>query len=133
MSHYPYLIVGGGMAAAAAVQGIREIDPSSTIGVIGREHHPPYQRPPLSKALWKGKSQERIWIATESQGTDFHLGRMAQALDQDGAGGGSQLGAQKQPLDSELLLCIVERRPHRRHGNLMARQEGTQHMALDQV
>ncbi len=32
MSHYPYLIVGGGMAAAAAVQGIREIDPTGAIG-----------------------------------------------------------------------------------------------------
>jgi len=27
MQHYPYLIVGGGMTAAAAAQGIREIDP----------------------------------------------------------------------------------------------------------
>ncbi len=81
MSHYPYLIVGGGMAAAAAVQGIREIDPTGAIGVIGREHHPPYQRPPLSKALWKGKSLERIWIAIEGQGADLHPGRTAQALD----------------------------------------------------
>jgi 3-phenylpropionate/trans-cinnamate dioxygenase ferredoxin reductase component len=81
MSHYPYLIVGGGMAAAAAVRGIREIDPTGTIGVIGREHHPPYQRPPLSKALWKGKSLERIWIARESQGADLHPGRTAQVLD----------------------------------------------------
>jgi 3-phenylpropionate/trans-cinnamate dioxygenase ferredoxin reductase component len=81
MSHYPYLIIGGGMTAAAAIHGIREVDPTGAIGLIGSEPHTPYQRPPLSKALWKGKSQERIWIATESQGTDFHLGRMAQALD----------------------------------------------------
>ena len=49
MSHYPYLIIGGGMTAAAAVQGIREVDPTGAIGVIGLEPHPPYQRPLLSK------------------------------------------------------------------------------------
>jgi 3-phenylpropionate/trans-cinnamate dioxygenase ferredoxin reductase subunit len=81
MSHYPYLIIGGGMTAAAAIQGIREVDPTGAIGLIGGEPHPPYQRPPLSKALWKGEAQERVWIAVESEGADFHLGRMAQALD----------------------------------------------------
>jgi NADPH-dependent 2,4-dienoyl-CoA reductase/sulfur reductase-like enzyme len=81
MSHYPYLIIGGGMTAAAAIHGIREVDPAGAIGLIGGEPHLPYQRPPLSKVLWKGESQERVWIATESEGTEFHLGRMAQALD----------------------------------------------------
>ena len=81
MSHYPYLIIGGGMTAAAVIQGIREVDPTGAIGLIGGEPHPPYQRPPLSKALWKGEAQERVWIAMESEGADFHLGRMAQALD----------------------------------------------------
>jgi NADPH-dependent 2,4-dienoyl-CoA reductase/sulfur reductase-like enzyme len=81
MSHYPYLIIGGGMTAAAAIQGIREIDPTGAIGLIGGEPHLPYQRPPLSKALWKGKPLERVWIPMESQGTDLHLGRTAQALD----------------------------------------------------
>jgi 3-phenylpropionate/trans-cinnamate dioxygenase ferredoxin reductase component len=81
MSHYDYLIIGGGMTAAAAIQGIHEVDPKGAIGLIGGEPHPPYQRPPLSKALWKGKPLERVWIAMESQGTDLHLGRTAQALD----------------------------------------------------
>jgi NAD(P)H-nitrite reductase large subunit len=81
MSHYPYLIIGGGMTAAGAIQGIREVDPRGAIGLIGGEPYLPYQRPPLSKALWKGKPLERVWIAMESAGTDFHLGRMAQALD----------------------------------------------------
>ncbi len=81
MSHYAYLIIGGGMTAAAAIQGIREVDARGAIGVIGDEPYRPYQRPPLSKALWKGSSQESVWIALESVGTDFHLGRTAQALD----------------------------------------------------
>jgi hypothetical protein len=41
MPHYPYLIIGGGLDAAAAVQGIREVDPTGAIGLIGREQHRP--------------------------------------------------------------------------------------------
>jgi hypothetical protein len=33
MAHYPYLIIGGGMTAAAAIHGIREIDPTGAIVV----------------------------------------------------------------------------------------------------
>ena len=50
-----YLIVGGGAAAASAIDGIREHDPSGSIRVLSRDNHPPYQRPPLSKGLWFGK------------------------------------------------------------------------------
>jgi 3-phenylpropionate/trans-cinnamate dioxygenase ferredoxin reductase component len=81
MPHYHYLIVGGGMTAAAAIQGIREVDPSGAIGVIGREQHRPYQRPPLSKALWKDASPDSVWIEAAGQGVDLVLGRTAQVLD----------------------------------------------------
>jgi 3-phenylpropionate/trans-cinnamate dioxygenase ferredoxin reductase component len=81
MPNYTYLIVGGGMTAAAAVQGIREVDPSGSIGLISAEGHPPYDRPPLSKGLWKGKPLESIWRHTESQGVTLHLGRAVRHLD----------------------------------------------------
>jgi NADPH-dependent 2,4-dienoyl-CoA reductase/sulfur reductase-like enzyme len=81
MTHYPYLIIGGGMAAGAAIKGIRERDPSGAIGVIGSEQHPPYQRPPLSKGLWKGKPLEKVWIDTGGRGVELMLGRSAQTLD----------------------------------------------------
>ena len=32
MAHYPYLIVGGGMTADAAVRGIRELDAGAPSG-----------------------------------------------------------------------------------------------------
>ena len=54
MPHYTYLIVGGGMTGDAAINGIREVDDSGSIGLIGTELPPPYNRPPLSKGLWKG-------------------------------------------------------------------------------
>ncbi|MGH8601483.1 MAG: hypothetical protein ACREXR_01485, partial [Gammaproteobacteria bacterium] len=55
MPNYTYLIVGGGMTTDAAVHGIREVDPNGSIGLVSTETHPPYNRPPLSKGLWKGK------------------------------------------------------------------------------
>jgi 3-phenylpropionate/trans-cinnamate dioxygenase ferredoxin reductase subunit len=81
MSHYTYLIVGGGMTADAAVRGIRELDPNSSIGLVGAEADPPYARPPLSKALWKGEPFESVWRKTSELGVDLHLGRRAITLD----------------------------------------------------
>jgi len=84
MPHYPYLIVGGGMTGDAAVRGIRERDAKGAIGLIGAESDPPYARPPLSKALWKGQPIESVWRKTSDLGVDLHLGRRATALDLGG-------------------------------------------------
>ncbi len=81
MPHHPYLIIGGGMAADAAIGGIRERDPSCAIGLIGADPHPPYNRPPLSKALWKGKPLDSVWRRTNRTGVDMDLGRTATVLD----------------------------------------------------
>jgi 3-phenylpropionate/trans-cinnamate dioxygenase ferredoxin reductase subunit len=81
MPRYPYLIIGGGMTADAAVRGIRELDPTSPIGLIGAETDPPYARPPLSKALWKGEPLESVWRKTGEAGVELHLGRRVTTLD----------------------------------------------------
>lgn len=77
MPVYRYLIIGGGMTADAAIKGIRQIDSSGSIGVIGREKHKPYKRPPLSKALWKGEPLESVWLQTEPRNVTFHLAKTA--------------------------------------------------------
>ena len=60
---YAYIIVGGGLAGASAVEGIRERDKKGTILLVGSEKHLPYDRPPLSKKLWFGKKKvEDIFI-----------------------------------------------------------------------
>src|SRR5258708_8814750 len=69
------------MTAAAAVQSIREVDASGSIGLISAEPHPPYNRPPLSKALWKGEPESSIWRGTEAAGAKLHLDRRANGLD----------------------------------------------------
>lgn len=81
MPAYTYLIIGAGMTADAAVQGIREVDPVGTIGVVGAEAYPPYARPPLSKKLWFGKAEETIWRGTEKLGITLHAGRRVVRLD----------------------------------------------------
>jgi len=81
MNRYPYLVVGGGMTADAAVRGIRELDTERPIGLIGAEPDPPYARPPLSKGLWKGEPLEGIWRGTEQAGVELHLGRRVTAID----------------------------------------------------
>ena len=81
MAHYKYLIVGGGMASAAAVKGIREVDVEGSIGIFGSEGDPPYKRPPLTKGLWKGDPEESIWYGTVGSRADLHLGRAIRELD----------------------------------------------------
>jgi 3-phenylpropionate/trans-cinnamate dioxygenase ferredoxin reductase component len=78
-----HLIVGGGMTADAACKGIRGFDPDSAVTVVGEEPDPPYARPPLSKALWKGAEETTIWRGTGDLDVELRLGRTIVALDLD--------------------------------------------------
>ena len=81
MSLYKYLIIGGGMTADAAVGGIRELDQQGSIAIISEEDVPPYNRPPLSKGLWKGKPLEKIWRKAAAASAEIILGTKAVSLD----------------------------------------------------
>ena len=79
-----YLIVGGGLTGDAACRGILEIDPDpGAILLVSAEFHPPYARPPLSKALWKGTAESTIWRLTANLGIHERLGRRIVRLDLD--------------------------------------------------
>lgn len=84
-----YVIVGGGLAGASAVEGIRERDAKGSILLIGDEKHLPYNRPPLSKQLWFGKTRvEDIFVHDqnyyEQQGVTVLSGVRAVQLDPEG-------------------------------------------------
>ena len=81
MDRRKYVIIGGGLAADAAIRGIREVDGSGSILVMSDEKDPPYDRPPLSKALWKGAAVDAIWRHTELTGAELRLRSGAVALD----------------------------------------------------
>ena len=81
MTRYDYLIVGGGMTADAAAHGIRKHDAKGSIGIVGSDRHAPYNRPPLTKGLWKGEPPESIERNTEETDAELILGRRIASLD----------------------------------------------------
>ena len=83
MNSTRYLIVGGGMTGDAAVKGIRDRDADGSILLVGAEPHPPYARPPLTKGLWAGKDEAKIWRGTQDAGAGLRLGRRIVSLDLD--------------------------------------------------
>lgn len=81
MEPFKYLIIGGGMTAAAAALGIREVDAEGSIAVLGDEPYRPYDRPDLSKKLWLGKSEDKIWRKLPTENLTLLLGVAARAID----------------------------------------------------
>jgi 3-phenylpropionate/trans-cinnamate dioxygenase ferredoxin reductase component len=51
-----FLIVGGGMAGAHCASALRGNGADGNVALVGREPHPPYERPPLSKEYMRGES-----------------------------------------------------------------------------
>lgn len=83
MEQFDYLIIGGGMTAAAAANGIREVDDEGSIAVVSAEERRPYDRPPLTKALWTGKATtDDIWRDVPG-GVTYFEGRQVAALDRE--------------------------------------------------
>jgi 3-phenylpropionate/trans-cinnamate dioxygenase ferredoxin reductase subunit len=81
MVDFNYLIVGGGMTTASAVMGIRNQDSQGTIGMVSAEKHAPYNRPPLTKGLWKGKSVGKIFRPLADKGVEVILGQRITRID----------------------------------------------------
>lgn len=81
MKKYKYIIIGGGMTADSALKGIREIDSSCEIAIFSNENVRPYNRPPLTKDLWKGKELDKIFRGSENLKADLLLGINISAVD----------------------------------------------------
>ena len=80
------VIVGTGHGGAQAAIALRQQGHEGSILMIGRDHHAPYERPPLSKEYLAGdKSCERIMIRPEKfwadKGIDLRLGSGVSAID----------------------------------------------------
>lgn len=65
---FDYVIIGGGLAASAAVDGIREVDEDGTIVVLADEADPPYHRPPLSKEYMQAPDAPRDLLYVKPSG-----------------------------------------------------------------
>ena len=65
--NYDVLIIGAGHAGAALAIALRQRKFAGSIGLVGDERHPPYERPPLSKDYLAGKKPfERLLIRPEA-------------------------------------------------------------------
>jgi NADPH-dependent 2,4-dienoyl-CoA reductase/sulfur reductase-like enzyme len=83
MPFYKYILVGGGMTAASAASGIREIDPDGSIAIFSAETNPPYDRPPLTKGLWSGKKQEEdVFRNLDELNVELHLEQPVERFEQ---------------------------------------------------
>ena len=83
---YDILIVGAGHAGAQAAIALRQKKFEGSIGLVGNEKYPPYERPPLSKEYLAGeKPFERILLRPESfwveRDIDLLTGRRVSKLD----------------------------------------------------
>ncbi len=84
MSHI--VVIGAGQAGASLVARLRKDGFDGDITLIGAEPHPPYQRPPLSKAYLLGEMElERLFLRPESfyeeQNITLRLGERVSAID----------------------------------------------------
>lgn len=70
------------MTADAAARGIRSVDEEGSIGIVSEEADPPYDRPPLSKGLWKDAEVE-IDRHTADLGVELHLDHRVLRIDPD--------------------------------------------------
>ena len=75
-----YLIVGAGMTGDMAAKGIREHDSEGSITLIGADPNPPYKRPLLTKGLWQGAPEEKLW-REPAEGVELVTGRRIVSLD----------------------------------------------------
>jgi len=63
--HYPYIIIGGGIAGLSAIKAIRQYD-SAPILLISNEDRLPYKRTQINKLLSKGFSKDEMAIHEET-------------------------------------------------------------------
>jgi 3-phenylpropionate/trans-cinnamate dioxygenase ferredoxin reductase component len=72
--NFEYIIIGGGLAGASAIEGIREVDADGSIALIGDEKFLPYDRPPLTKKLWNGKlTYKQVFLHDHAYYTDKNV------------------------------------------------------------
>ena len=80
MTTSKYLIVGAGMTGDMAAKGIREHDSAGSITMVGADPNPPYKRPLLTKGLWQGAPEEKVWREA-AESVELVTGRRIVSLD----------------------------------------------------
>ena len=82
----PFVVVGGGLAAAKAVEQLRESGYDGDVILYTAEQHLPYERPPLSKGYLLGDDERDVVFVHDAQwyvdnNIDVRLGTRVEAVD----------------------------------------------------
>ena len=88
------LVVGAGEAGVRVATSLRELGDDRPVLLLGDEPHPPYQRPPLSKAFLDGTADhDTLALRTpeffREAAVDVRTGRTVTDIDLDASGAGT--------------------------------------------
>jgi 3-phenylpropionate/trans-cinnamate dioxygenase ferredoxin reductase subunit len=108
------VVTGAGQAGSSCVAKLRNDGFEGKITLIGAEAHPPYQRPPLSKAYLMGNmALERLYLRPESfyaeHDIDLRLGVTVEAIDTNA----QRIVVDGAPLVYDDLVLATGSVPHR--------------------
>ncbi|THV37014.1 NAD(P)/FAD-dependent oxidoreductase [Glycomyces buryatensis] len=85
MSHAPFVIVGGGLAAAKAAVTLRDEGYEDDLVIVTGEAHRPYERPPLSKDYLRGEADRSAVFTVDedwfARNAELRTGEPATGLD----------------------------------------------------
>ena len=110
------IIVGGGLAGIRAAEALRAQGYEGRLILVAAEQHRPYDRPPLSKAVLRGETDDTTVHADwEALGCELLLGRQATGL-------GEALETTAGPLEFDGLVIATGATPIRLPG------DGPQHV-----
>ncbi|HEV2372576.1 MAG TPA: FAD/NAD(P)-binding oxidoreductase [Streptosporangiaceae bacterium] len=75
------VVAGAGLAGLRTVEELRDRGHTGPITLVGAEHHPPYDRPPLTKLFMAGKLDDTTLRADlPALGVDLRMGETATGL-----------------------------------------------------
>jgi 3-phenylpropionate/trans-cinnamate dioxygenase ferredoxin reductase subunit len=106
------VVVGAGLAAGKAVEGIRGAGFEGAVVMFGEEHHLPYERPPLSKGYLLGNDElETAFVHDpdwyDENDVDLRLGTAASVLDT----GAHRVGTRDDQVSYDKLLLATGASP----------------------
>ncbi|WP_396448001.1 NAD(P)/FAD-dependent oxidoreductase [Actinomadura sp.] len=117
------IVVGGGLAGVRAVEALRSKGYEGALTLVSAERHRPYDRPPLSKAVLAGESDDTTVDADwDALRCELLLGERATALRLDGPGRGGVLASTAGDLRFDGLVIATGAAPVTLPG------EGRQHV-----
>jgi len=106
------VVIGGGLAAATAVSELRGQGFDGPITLFAEEAHPPYERPPLSKAVLLGEAEPESVIVNptgwyDEHAVDLRTGTAVERIDR----AAKQVLVGDEAFDYDLLLIATGARP----------------------